>query len=202
MRSTVPTDKGDQTRRHIVTVAAEAFADRGYAGTSLNDVIRATGLTKGGFYFHFPSKEALALEVMRVKQEEWAGKVVTAAAVHPRAVDQLVALASALVDLHDTDRTFGSVHALSRELCTDPQLEPQTSQHLHAWTMLVADLIRRAQIEGDARQDLDPEALADMAVCAFIGIEEISDMHVSTGPSMRARVEQFTAVLLVAIRPS
>ncbi|HZG95501.1 MAG TPA: TetR/AcrR family transcriptional regulator [Mycobacteriales bacterium] len=202
MRSTAPTDKGDQTRRHIVTVAAEAFAERGYAGTSLNDVIRATGLTKGGFYFHFPSKEALALEVMHVKQQEWAGKVVTAAAVHPRAIDQLVAMASALVDLHDTDPTFGSVHALSRELCTDADLEPQTSQHLTAWTMLVADVIRRAQIEGDAKPDVDPDALADMAVCAFIGIEEISDMHASTGLTMRARVDQFTGVLLAAIRPS
>jgi len=55
------TDRGGETRRRILDVAAEAFAERGYAGTSLSEVLKASGVTKGGFYFHFPSKEALAL---------------------------------------------------------------------------------------------------------------------------------------------
>jgi hypothetical protein len=35
------TDRGGETRRRILEVAAEAFADRGYAGTSLSDVLKA-----------------------------------------------------------------------------------------------------------------------------------------------------------------
>src|SRR4029453_17016732 len=65
------TDRGSETRRRILEVAAESFADRGYAGTSVNDVLKASGVTKGGFYFHFPSKEALALATLRHKQEQW-----------------------------------------------------------------------------------------------------------------------------------
>ena len=72
------TDRGSETRRRILEVAAEAFADRGYAGTSVNDVLKASGVTKGGFYFHFPSKEALALATLRHKQEQWAGMVMAA----------------------------------------------------------------------------------------------------------------------------
>jgi AcrR family transcriptional regulator len=45
------TDRGGETRRRILEVAAVAFADRGYAGTSLSDVLKASGVTKGGFYF-------------------------------------------------------------------------------------------------------------------------------------------------------
>ena len=72
------TDRGTETRRRILEVAAQAFADRGYAGTSLNDVLKASGVTKGGFYFHFPSKEALALATLRHKQDQWAGVVMAA----------------------------------------------------------------------------------------------------------------------------
>jgi transcriptional regulator, TetR family len=54
-----------QTRRLILDRAAEAFAQDGFAGTSLNDVIAGSGLTKGAFYFHFPSKEELAVRRRR-----------------------------------------------------------------------------------------------------------------------------------------
>ena len=53
--------KGERTRQLIVERAAEVFNTRGYAASSLNDLIRETGLEKGGIYNHFASKEAIAL---------------------------------------------------------------------------------------------------------------------------------------------
>ena len=82
------TDRGGETRRRILDVAAEAFADRGYAGTSLSDVLKSSGVTKGGFYFHFPSKEALGLATLRHKQEQRStAAVMTAVLRCPRAVE-------------------------------------------------------------------------------------------------------------------
>ena len=52
--------KGEQTRRNIVEAAAPIFNKRGYEGSSLNDLMQATGLKKGGIYRHFSSKEELA----------------------------------------------------------------------------------------------------------------------------------------------
>src|SRR5437773_6126033 len=89
------TDRGEQTRRHILEAAARAFAERGYAGASLNDVIKDSGVTKGGFYFHFPSKEALALAVLQDKQEQWAGRVMAATMRYETAFEQLAAMPSA-----------------------------------------------------------------------------------------------------------
>src|SRR4029450_13112700 len=99
------TERGGETRRRILEVAAQAFAEHGYAGTSLSDVLAASGLTKGGFYFHFPSKEALALATLRHKQEQWAATVMAAVLRHARAVDQLDAMVDALCDLHEKDPT-------------------------------------------------------------------------------------------------
>src|SRR5712671_908790 len=54
--------KGEQTRKKIVQAAAPIFNQRGYEGSSLNDLMNATGLQKGGIYRHFSSKEELATE--------------------------------------------------------------------------------------------------------------------------------------------
>jgi TetR/AcrR family transcriptional repressor of nem operon len=54
--------KGQQTRQRIVAEAAPVFNQHGYAGSSLADLMKATGLEKGGIYRHFSSKEELAAE--------------------------------------------------------------------------------------------------------------------------------------------
>lgn len=52
--------KGQQTKQEIVRKAAPVFNQKGYAGTSLSDLMDATGLQKGGIYRHFSGKEELA----------------------------------------------------------------------------------------------------------------------------------------------
>ncbi len=57
--------KGELTRQRIVELAAPIFNQRGFAGSSMQDVMEATGLEKGGLYRHFTSKEELAAECFR-----------------------------------------------------------------------------------------------------------------------------------------
>src|ERR1700720_2588708 len=54
--------KGEQTRQEIIRKAAPIFNQKGYDGAALSDLMRATGLQKGGIYRHFGSKEELAAE--------------------------------------------------------------------------------------------------------------------------------------------
>ncbi len=54
--------KGEATRQRIIALAAPLFNQHGYNGCSLNDIMEATGLEKGGIYRHFESKEELAAE--------------------------------------------------------------------------------------------------------------------------------------------
>jgi TetR/AcrR family transcriptional regulator, transcriptional repressor for nem operon len=50
------------TRKRIVTAAAEKFRKNGIVATGLNDLMNAAGLTHGGFYKHFESKDQLVTE--------------------------------------------------------------------------------------------------------------------------------------------
>ncbi|HEX4488355.1 MAG TPA: helix-turn-helix domain-containing protein, partial [Terriglobales bacterium] len=54
--------KGEDTRKRIVAEAAAIFNQKGYEGASLQALMEATGLEKGGIYRHFTSKETVAAE--------------------------------------------------------------------------------------------------------------------------------------------
>jgi TetR/AcrR family transcriptional repressor of nem operon len=54
--------KGEKTRQKIICKAAPIFNQRGFDGSALSDLMRATGLEKGGIYRHFDSKQQLAGE--------------------------------------------------------------------------------------------------------------------------------------------
>ena len=50
---------GQETRRNVVEKSLQIFSVKGFHNTSVSDIMAATGLTKGGLYAHFDSKEAL-----------------------------------------------------------------------------------------------------------------------------------------------
>ena len=193
-------ERGEATRRQILTAAAAAFSDHGYAGTSLNDVIRAAGVTKGAFYHHFPSKEALALEVIGHKQREWAGRVVSAGLRDPRAIDQIRAMVGALCDIHEQDPAGQALQRLCIELSEDRDLAPRLSMQFTNWTDMTETVIRRAQEQGDLRRDFDPRVAAEVAVALVQGTEQIS--AATTGQAdLRERVVGAVEFLLDALSP-
>jgi TetR/AcrR family transcriptional regulator, transcriptional repressor for nem operon len=51
--------KGDLTRQNIIKHSMQLFSAKGYFNTSVTDIVKATGLTKGGLYGHFGSKEEI-----------------------------------------------------------------------------------------------------------------------------------------------
>ena len=54
----------DATRQRLLDAAEQVFADKGYHGTVVDDIIRASDSSKGGFYFHFPNKQAIFLSLV------------------------------------------------------------------------------------------------------------------------------------------
>lgn len=55
-------EKRQENHDRIVTIASEMFRERGFDGVGVADLMQAAGLTHGGFYNHFASKEALIAE--------------------------------------------------------------------------------------------------------------------------------------------
>ncbi|MCX7681409.1 MAG: TetR/AcrR family transcriptional regulator [Anaerolineae bacterium] len=56
--------RAEETRARILQEAAACFAQYGYDAVGIAEICRRAGVTKGGFYHHFPSKQALFLELL------------------------------------------------------------------------------------------------------------------------------------------
>ena len=54
----------EATRQRLLDAAEQVFAEKGYHGAGVDDIIRASDSSKGGFYFHFPNKQAIFLALV------------------------------------------------------------------------------------------------------------------------------------------
>jgi len=64
--------KGEQTRERIMDIAQDAVLHKGFASTSIDEIIVETGITKSGFFYHFRDKNDLAKALLqRYTDDEW-----------------------------------------------------------------------------------------------------------------------------------
>ena len=75
--------QAEATRQLLISVARELFAERGYAATSVEEIIQRAGVARGALYHHFAGKDALFRAVYDEVQTETASRVVAAALAGP-----------------------------------------------------------------------------------------------------------------------
>ncbi|MCM2996662.1 TetR/AcrR family transcriptional regulator [Paenibacillus cellulositrophicus] len=63
--------QSEQTKRKIADAARALFVQKGYKATSIEDIVAATGSSKGNIYYHFKSKEGLFLHLLEEWDREW-----------------------------------------------------------------------------------------------------------------------------------
>jgi TetR/AcrR family transcriptional repressor of nem operon len=164
--------KGTQTRQLIVERAAEVFNTRGYFGASMNDLIRETGLEKGGIYNHFASKEAIALAafdhavglVEALFREALAGK--------ERAIDRLLALVEVIQALAGGQPLPGGCPVLNTAVESDdaqPALRARAQGAMTSWLRLIGANVKLGVERGELRPDSDPRMVATIVVATLEG---------------------------------
>jgi AcrR family transcriptional regulator len=141
----------------LLKVAVELFNERGYDGTSMEDLARKLGITKSAIYHHVPSKqELLRLAVDRALDElfEVAGEV---AAIPGPAIERLEALVRGSVDVLANRLPYVTLLLRVRG---NTQVERDALARRREFDRLVATLVNDAEAEGDIRPDIDPDITA------------------------------------------
>jgi AcrR family transcriptional regulator len=100
-----PNTRKEDTHDQILDVAARALRREGYAGVRVADVMKEAGLTHGGFYAHFPSRDALLVEALARAGRDSAAAV--ARATEPRRGKRASAFRS-LIEGYLSDRHLAS----------------------------------------------------------------------------------------------
>ena len=61
----MPQQRSEETRARILEAAIQCFSNAGYASASVDDICAQAGVSKGAFYHHFPSKQAIFLALLQ-----------------------------------------------------------------------------------------------------------------------------------------
>ena len=81
-----PAEQSRSRRERIMDAAFSTFASRGYRETAVDDIAGAAETSKGGIYFHFPTKEAIFRELMSTTADKLVAKVERAVALETEPV--------------------------------------------------------------------------------------------------------------------
>lgn len=97
------------TRERLLEAAEQVFAEKGYHGAVVDDIIRVSDSSKGGFYFHFPNKQAIFLALVDALVPKLAITVERAIASEPEPVAQLDAALRTVLDLFARHRRLSKI---------------------------------------------------------------------------------------------
>src|SRR3954470_665082 len=97
-------ERGQASRRHLLEIAARLFTERGYEATSITDVLERAKLSRGAFYHHFQSKEALFEAVLEMVEEHVGMTLREAAAGASDPVEAIRIGCRAWLDMASDDR--------------------------------------------------------------------------------------------------
>lgn len=168
----------------VLRAVCDQFWDAGYAATSLQDLMRVSGLGKGSLYAAFGDKHELFLRVLRRYVESLDAGLRRSVGGAPRAVDALRAfLTGTAGDPEGVSARRGCLLANSTtELASaDPEVATEARQAYEGTTAILAEAVRRAQAEGDLpAADPVPTARALLAAQQGLTFMGRSGMDVET----------------------
>lgn len=158
--------RAEATRQAILDAGVRLFGEAGYCNTALNDIIEAAGVTKGATYYHFRSKEAVAVALVE-QADARVAETVAAVLAHPGpALENLIRSTFFVADLSRSDPAVRVGMQLPHAL---PQVSNwKAESHIRIQTQII-DAVRATIAEGDLRADLDPEDLGRTLFAAFVG---------------------------------
>lgn len=190
--------KGEMTRRRIIAEAAPIFNRRGYEGCSMQDVMEATGLEKGGLYRHFSSKEELAVAAFRYSLAQ-ARKTRTEGLEHiPGSIPKLEHFIRRFIE--EPSPLPGGCPLLNTAVDADdgnPALRRLVKSAFQDWKMRISAVIEQGIRSGEIRRGTNAASVANTIIAALEGALVLSRIEGTREPLQDAG--KALGVLLAAI---
>lgn len=173
-----------RTRSHLVAVALEEFRRTGFAATDIARIATAAGVSRGTFYFHFPTKDHVLAELRIAEEQRIVGEVSSRAGKRPLAA----VLAEIVAGIEDAERRLGT--ELVQQMCA-MQFRPDSPSSSTVSDHPLAQFVVDAIIEADAGSHRDPSVLGVVFLSALFGLLSTAD---GPGPERAERIDLLIAL--------
>ncbi|ALG86752.1 TetR family transcriptional regulator [Gordonia phthalatica] len=188
------TERSAETRRRLLDAAAQAFADRGFHGTTTRDIAGAAGMSPAAVYVHYRSKEELLFELSRAGHLKTIGNLDVNDDPDASPVDRLSAVMRGFAEWHARGHTTARI--VNYELAA---LEPE---HRREIGLLRTEITRRVRAVVDAGIasgdfDIDDPHTTTTALLSM-GID-IARWYSLSGPLSPDEIADFYAMLALRV---
>lgn len=183
------------TRDRIISAAVDVFARKGYHGTGVEDIVQASGTSKGAFYHYFPSKQQIFVTLMDDLVAVVEQGVESAISTEQGALAKVEAALRVVIETAAAQRDLAKI-LLVEAVGLGPEFEQKRLEIHNRFAGLIRRHLDRAIEEGS----LPPQDTA-LVSQAWIGAinEIISQWLVSGGRTLASRLPELRALLLRSI---
>jgi TetR/AcrR family transcriptional repressor of nem operon len=152
-----------KARERILLAAMELFRKYGFHNTSLSQILEAASVTRGGFYFHFKSKEELGLAVLELTKNFWMENVIAIIAHEPDVRSRIRRMVEIMTQMNRGEIYHGCalLAVLTAEMMeTESEFTESLKSILSDWQKSIVDILEQGKAEGLFRKGVDSKALA------------------------------------------
>jgi len=170
--------KGEATRQRIIAEAAPIFNQRGFDGCSMQDLMTATGLEKGGLYRHFANKEDLAAEAFRYALAQNVKVRTEHLDEIPNSLDKLKRVVHLFVELPSA--IPGGCPLMNTAIDADdgnPALRDLARKGVQDWRARIVHIVETGIRDGEIRRSTDPRRIANTLIATLEGALMISRLE-------------------------
>lgn len=182
--------KSEKTRKFIIEQTAPLFNVRGYAGTSLNDVMSATGLSKGCIYGNFENKDAIALAAFEYNHQRVTDHMKNRILTTDNSIERLLVYPRTYRQFFRYPYLQAGCPILNTATEADdthPQLRERAAAALDFWKKSIENQIKRGISRGEICTSTNPTQIAVLMIAII------------EGALMQAKLTQRTRELKIAM---
>ncbi|CAI8937689.1 MULTISPECIES: TetR/AcrR family transcriptional regulator [Bacillus] len=171
----------EQAKRVIAEKATELFSIKGYAKTSVEDIAKASGYSKGHIYYHYQNKENLFVYLAQRGMQQWDEKWQTTTKKYQTATEKLYGMAR-----HVLYNYKAPLLRAGQELASDPTTNPSTVQKLYGLAIIPLQAYQYILKEGISNDEFKIEDIEKTSIllgswlgglCQFIHTIETEELQ-------------------------
>ena len=163
--------RAEAMRQRIIDAAVDLFDEVGYGETRLTDIIDRSRVTKGAFYYHFPTKESVAAAI--IDEADARIRDAMLRSTTSRALENLVRATFVVADMVKHDQRVRVGHLLGQALS---QVSAAGRATYTRRLPVIVSAVNKAIADGDLLDDLNPDQVG-RTICAIgLGTFLLSDV--------------------------
>jgi TetR/AcrR family transcriptional regulator, transcriptional repressor for nem operon len=177
----------NKSKEKILTSAKELFHENGFRQTSVDEILKKSGVTKSNFYYHFKSKEELGLIILdrfiQLYESDVLIKTLGNKALTP--FDRLIEFYRAVRTFHrDMEKPRGCPFGnMAIEMSgSNESFREKLSVFFNSWAKIIEECMREGMSTGDFRSDLPPGVIAQLILSHLEGAIMMVKTHRSIEP--------------------